>query len=183
MSARRLPCRERTPWSHFGPEDDAFDTADLDSIATIPDLRRRFPRADVSIVPYLRDLLATAESYALETGRHLDIYGAIGTLFASVVYGVGTPGGRHVYQRSPRLAVCTLTPFEPEPEPAVELPLADLGTLVVVHVDQRGPNDTLHLSGRLIRRDALPAAEDGLLLLGWEGICVPAAAPRALRLN
>ena len=181
MIAPHLPCIERTPWSHFGPEDDAFDAADLDALATLPDIRRRFPRADVTIVPYLRDLLATAESYALETGRHLDIYDAIGTLFASVVYGFGIPDRRQGRSSDP--TVCTLTPFGPDPLPVVELPLAGLGALVVVRVARRDADDSLHLSGRMIRREALPAAENGLLLLGWEGICVPAPVPRAPRLN
>ncbi|MBB3743114.1 hypothetical protein FHX10_002607 [Rhizobium sp. BK591] len=45
--------------------------------------RAKYPNAIRHLIPYFQELLALAESYHLETGRHLDVYGVIGELFGA----------------------------------------------------------------------------------------------------
>lgn len=52
------------------------------------ELRRTYPNADITLVPYFRDLLTLAESYFHDTAQHLNIYGDIGELFGAIMYGI-----------------------------------------------------------------------------------------------
>ena len=48
----------------------------------------KYPNADRSLIPVFEALLSVAEDYHLATGSHLQVYGDIGELFASITYGV-----------------------------------------------------------------------------------------------
>lgn len=50
--------------------------------------RPRFPNADLSIVSVFEDLISTAEHYHSLTGRHLQVYGDIGELYACIPHGL-----------------------------------------------------------------------------------------------
>lgn len=67
-------------------------------------------------IPYFEDLTSLAESYHLETGLHLSVYGDIGELFGAITYGIklnrtyaqgsdGRLGNDHV-------EIKTITPFK-----------------------------------------------------------------------
>ena len=76
----------------------------------------KYPNAKRSIIPYFEDLISLAESYHLETGLHLSVYGDIGELFGAITYGIelnktyaqgsdGRLGNDHV-------EIKTITPFK-----------------------------------------------------------------------
>ncbi|WP_259665659.1 hypothetical protein [Rhizobium binae] len=52
------------------------------------DGRAKYPNADTSFIPYFEELLSLAESYHLQTGRHLNVYGDIGELFGAIIFGI-----------------------------------------------------------------------------------------------
>lgn len=50
--------------------------------------RAKYPSTIRSLIPYFQELLSLAQSYHLETGRHLNVYGDIGELFGVITYGI-----------------------------------------------------------------------------------------------
>lgn len=44
----------------------------------------KYPNAIRSMIPYFEDLISLAESYHVETGLHLAVYGDIGELFGAI---------------------------------------------------------------------------------------------------
>lgn len=76
----------------------------------------KYPNSIRSMIPYYENLLYIAESYHLETGFHLSVYGDIGELFGAITYGItlnkayakgsdGRIGNDHV-------EIKTITPFQ-----------------------------------------------------------------------
>lgn len=183
MPAENTPCVERQPWHQFGPEDETVDTAELEALASLSDMRLRFPRADLTLVPYLRDLLGLAESYHYETGGHLGVYSDIGGLFAAVAYGIRPMPGADTEHRRVGTVVCTITPFFETAASAIRIRLTDLAALVVVRIRASDPEGLLRVSGQMIDREVLPASADDTLIIGWDGICVPRSADTRARLN
>ncbi len=54
----------------------------------LQDLRERFPHADPEVVEVFHDLLDDAARYRVLTGRHLDIFGELGELYAEIRFGI-----------------------------------------------------------------------------------------------
>jgi hypothetical protein len=183
MPPECTPGGERQPWHRFGPEDETVDTADLEALESLSDMRLRFPRADLTLVPYLRDLLGLAESYHFETGGHLGIYGDIGGLFAAVAYGIRPAPGAGTGRRRVDTAVCTITPFFETAASTMRISLTDVSALVVVRIRATDPEGLLRVSGQMIDREVLPASADDTLILGWDGIFVPRSPGTTARLN
>lgn len=50
--------------------------------------RAKFPKADLSLAQTFESLLSLAESHYVQTGRHLQVYGEIGELFAAITLGL-----------------------------------------------------------------------------------------------
>jgi hypothetical protein len=130
------------------------------------ELRAKYPRADVTLIPYLDDLLKLAERYFRDTGRHLQVYGDIGELFGAVMYGIklhsnyatGSDGrlGNNFVE------VKTITPFKACDEVNVRLD-RHFNKLLIVKVDEN-----FQVSGRLLDRKELPAAKGKRLRVTWK---------------
>jgi hypothetical protein len=130
------------------------------------ELRAKYPHADITLVPYLEDLLELAERYHRDTGRHLQVYGDIGELFGAVMYGIKLH--RNYAQGSDgRLGndfveVKAITPFKACDEVTVQLD-RHFNKLLIVKVDEN-----FEVSGRLLDRKELPAAKGKRLRVTWE---------------
>lgn len=74
-------------WSDFGEPEEACHSH-LAQLEYQAELRHRFPRADIALVPFLQGLLGMAEAYFAETGRHLQVYGDMGELFGAIAFGI-----------------------------------------------------------------------------------------------
>ncbi|MDI5930216.1 hypothetical protein [Rhizobium leguminosarum] len=48
--------------------------SDVEEQLQCQEWRAKYPNAIRHLIPYFQDLLALAESYHLQTGRHLDVY-------------------------------------------------------------------------------------------------------------
>ncbi|WP_234849242.1 hypothetical protein [Sinorhizobium medicae] len=62
--------------------------SDVEEQLRYQEWRAKYPNAIRSLIPYFQDLLSLAESYHVETGRHLNLYGDIGELFGAITYGI-----------------------------------------------------------------------------------------------
>lgn len=62
--------------------------SDVEEQLRYQEWRAKYPNAIRSLIPYFQDLLSLAESYHVETGRHLNVYGDIGELFGAITYGI-----------------------------------------------------------------------------------------------
>jgi hypothetical protein len=54
----------------------------------LQDLRDRFPCADPEVVQIFLDLIESAQRYRALSGRHLDIFGELGELYAEITLGI-----------------------------------------------------------------------------------------------
>ncbi|WP_223215867.1 hypothetical protein [Rhizobium herbae] len=105
--------------------------------------------------------MSLAESYHLETGRHLDVYGDIGELFGAITYGIrlnknyaqgadGRLGNDHV-------EIKTITPFKSKDEVFVKVS-GNFSKLLVVKI-----NADFQVSSRMVARSRLPKTGKPLL--------------------
>ncbi|MCV9966776.1 hypothetical protein OIU34_33455 [Pararhizobium sp. BT-229] len=130
--------------------------------------RAKYPNAIRSLIPYFLDLLSLAESYHLETGRHLDVYGVIGELFGAITYGIklnknyaqgadGRLGNDHV-------EIKTITPFKSRDEVSVKVS-GNFSKLLVVKI-----NADFEVSSRMVDRSKLPKTAKSLLKISWSDL-------------
>jgi hypothetical protein len=128
-------------------------------------LRERYPKADITLIPYFEALLKLAENYYLDTGRHLQVYGDIGELFGAIAYGIklnrnyapgadGRLGNDHV-------EIKTITPFNKHDRAIVNLG-GNFSKLLLVKI-----NESFCVSGKLIDRKALQQTKSRQVRVTW----------------
>jgi hypothetical protein len=133
----------------------------------------KYPNAKSSIIPYFEDLISLAESYHLETGLHLSVYGDIGELFGAITYGIelnktyaqgsdGRLGNDHV-------EIKTITPFKSKDVVVVDT-TRHFSKLLVVKI-----NEEFQVAGRMIDRKLLPKRTGRFLRIRWDNL---PSAPR-----
>lgn len=157
-------------WVSWDGFDTDFDDGEshLASLEREADLRFRYPKADITLIPYFQNLLAIAENYHRDTGKHLQVYGDIGELFGAITCGIKLH--RNYAQGSDgRLGndfveVKTITPFNMHDRVKVSL-AGNFSKLLVVKVDA-----DFSVSGRVIDRKRLPKSNGTHLFLTWKGI-------------
>ena len=130
--------------------------------------RAKYPKGDLALVPIFEDLLSTAEEYHSITGRHLQIYGELGELYAAITHGIKLHKAR-AQGSDGRLGddfveVKTITPFNSKNATSVKLS-GNFNKLFVVRI-----NEDFELQGRMINRSDLPKTKSGVLHLTWDGI-------------
>lgn len=130
----------------------------------------KYPNAIRSIIPYFENLTSLAESYHLETGLHLSVYGDIGELFGAITYGIklnrtyaqgsdGRLGNDHV-------EITTITPFKSKDVVEVDTS-RHFSKLLVVKI-----NAEFQVSGRIIDRKQLPKRSGRYLRIRWDDLPV-----------
>ena len=128
----------------------------------------KYPNAKRSIIPYFEDLISLAESYHLETGLHLSVYGDIGELFGAITYGIelnktyaqgsdGRLGNDHV-------EIKTITPFKTKDLVVVDT-ARHFSKLLVVKI-----NEEFQVAGRMIDRKLLPKRTGRFLRIRWDDL-------------
>lgn len=114
--------------------------------------------------------MSLAESYHVETGGHLNVYGDIGELFGAITYGIklnknyaqgadGRLGNDHV-------EIKTITPFKSKDEIAVKVS-GNFSKLLVVKI-----NADFEVSSRMVDRSKLPKTAKLFLRIRWEDLHV-----------
>lgn len=162
-------------------EDDIWDGAfyddgewvswsDVEEQLQYQEWRAKYPNAIRSLIPYFQDLLSLAESYHLETGRLLNVYGDIGELFGAITYGIklnknyaqgsdGRLGNDHI-------EIKTITPFKSKDEVVVKVS-GNFSKLLVVKI-----NADFEVSSRMVDRSKLPKTAKPFLKIRWGDLLV-----------
>lgn len=128
----------------------------------------KYPNAKRSIIPFFEGLISLAESYHLETGLHLSVYGDIGELFGAITYGIesnrayaqgsdGRLGKDHV-------EIKTITPFKSKDVVVVDT-ARHFSKLLVVKI-----NGEFQVAGRMIDRKLLPKRTGRFLRIRWDDL-------------
>ena len=128
-------------------------------------LRLKYPNADLKLVPYFRDLLTLAESYYIETGQHLNVYGDIGELFGAIMYGIklhkNNAQGSDGRLGNDFIEIKTISPTNDKGLTSVRLD-RHFNKLLVVKISEQ-----FEVSGRLVRRADLPSKTGKNVRLSW----------------
>ncbi|PIE12578.1 MAG: hypothetical protein CSA68_12495 [Rhodobacterales bacterium] len=137
--------------SVIDPEEDEYSR--LKQLEHEADLRMRYPKADLSLIPYLEDLLGLAESYYYETGKHLNVYGDIGELFGAIAFGIklhkNNAQGSDGRLGNDFVEIKTISPMSRKERKIVRLD-RHFSKLLMVKID----ND-FQIYGRLVKRGDL----------------------------
>lgn len=128
-------------------------------------LRLKYPNADLTLIPYFKDLLTLAESYFVETGHHLSVYGDIGELFGAIMYGIklhkNNAEGSDGRLGNDFIEIKTISPANAKEQTSVRLD-RHFNKLLVVKI-----GDDFEVSGRLVERASLPRRTGKNLRLSW----------------
>ncbi|MDD9718844.1 hypothetical protein PVW48_18955 [Dinoroseobacter sp. PD6] len=141
----------------------------LEELEREAELRFRYPRADLTLVPYFNDLLLLAKSYFHDTGRHLNVYGDIGELFGALHYGIKLH--RNYAQGSDGklgnefVEIKTLSPARNDDQASVRLENRHFSKLLVVRI-----LPDFSVSGRMIDRCDLPRRGGKALRIRWSNM-------------
>ncbi len=159
-------------WDDIPEEDnEEFQRRHLARLEYEAELRRRYPKADLALIPIFRDLLATAESYHLATGRHLQVYGDIGELFGAITYGIklhrNYATGSDGRLGNDFVEIKTITPFKRNDTVSVRLD-RHFSKVLVVKIGQ-----DFAVSGQLIDRKLLTVKTGGVIRLNWGNLAQP----------
>ncbi|WP_425090737.1 hypothetical protein [Tropicimonas sp. S265A] len=154
-------------WEEFGDaEDHSFSRlAELERDA---DLRQRFPKADIALVPFFLDMLSLARDYFEATGQHLNLYGDIGELYGAVAYGIRLHK-RYAMGSDGRLGkdfveIKTLVPHNTRQSCTVRLD-RHFNKLLIVRI-----SETFEVSGRLVDRSALVPRKHTRVTVPWADV-------------
>jgi len=152
--------------SDFGEADDAFffEEEEADQGA----LQRRFPNADLALVPVLQGLVEAARSFHDATGKYLQVFGDIGELFGAIMYGIALhkdyAQGSDGRLGNDFIEIKTISPFNNHDRVCVRLD-RHFSKLLVVKVY---PN--FSIGGRMKRRKDLPRRNGNILRLKWDSL-------------
>ena len=132
------------------------------------DLKRRFPKADISLIPFFENLLVLAEKYHRETGSHLQVYGDIGELFGAIEYGIKLHNN-YAQGSDGRLGddfveIKTIAPTNKKEKTSVRLD-GHFSKLLVVKIDEN-----FDVSARLVERKSLQKRGGNRLVISWDGL-------------
>ena len=127
------------------------------------ELRRNYPNADPTLIPYFQDLLTLAEAYFNDTGQHLNVCGDIGELFGAIMYGIklhkNYSQGSDVRLGNDYVEIKTNAPINGKEQTRVRLD-RHFSKLLIVKID-----DDFEVSGRLVKRANLPKRKGNNLRL------------------
>lgn len=167
----------------LGPDNAIYDDGEWISWGEIneqiqyKEWRVRYPDADLSAVSVFESLIATAESYYMITGRHLQVYGDIGELYGVITHGLKLH--RNYAQGSDGkigndfVEVKTITPFKSNDVVTLNMS-GNFSKVLIVKI-----NDQFEVCGKLIDRKALPKSRSERLSLSWNNLSSATAPKRA----
>lgn len=75
-------------WDEFGVLDPDEPQAVLPVLEWQADLQQVYPHAETSVIRQFVRLTRAAQEYNDTTGRHLNIYGALGELYGALIWGL-----------------------------------------------------------------------------------------------
>ena len=133
------------------------------------ELRHRYPKADITLIPYFLDLLALAESYFEDTGQHLNVYGDIGELFGAIMYGIklhkNYAKGSDGKMGDEFVEIKTISPANSKEMTNVRLDDRHFSRLLVVKIDK-----DFQVFGRFVKRNNLSKKGGKNIRISWNNI-------------
>ena len=159
-------------WSDRAFYDDGewVSWSDIDEQLRHKEWGAKYPNAIRSMIPYFEDLISLAESYHLETGLHLSVYGDIGELFGAITYGIKLnktyAQGSDGRLENDHVEIKTITPFKTKDVVMVDTS-RHFNKLLVVKI-----NAEFQVSGRMVSRKQLPKRSGRYLRIRWEDLAL-----------
>ena len=157
-------------WDSYddGEESEHTNYSRLEELEREAELKLRFPKADIELVPYFTDLLLLAESYYEKTGSHLQVYGDIGELFGAIEYGIklhkNYAQGSDGRLGDDFIEIKTIAPTNKNDKTRVRLD-RHFSKLLVVKIDEN-----FDVSARLVKRKSLPKRSGNQIVISWDGL-------------
>lgn len=125
----------------------------------------KYPNADRTLVPIFEDLLTLAECYHQQTGRHLNVYGDIGELYAAITLGIrlhkNYAQGSDGRLGNDFVEVKTITPFKSHDKVLVKRS-GNFNKVLIVKI-----NENFEISSQLICRKTLKKTEGKHISIRW----------------
>lgn len=149
-------------------DDEEFERSRLAQLEYEAELRFRYPKADIALIPVFRDLLELAQRYHQGTGRHLQVYGDIGELFGAITYGIelhrNYAKGSDGRLGNDFVEIKTITPFKKSDSVTVRLD-RHFNKILIVKITEE-----FEVSGKLIDRSGLPKPQGNFVRLTWQDL-------------
>lgn len=127
--------------------------------------RARFPNADLSVVSIFENLMSTAEHYHELTGRHLQVFGDIGELYACITHGLklhrNYAKGSDGRIGNDLVEVKTITPFKSNDRVTLNLD-RNFSKVLIVKISR-----DFEIASRMFDRKELPRGQGSRLVLDW----------------
>ena len=159
-------------WSDRAFYDDGewVSWSDIDEQLRHKEWGAKYPNAIRSMIPYFEDLISLAESYHLETGLHLSVYGDIGELFGAITYGIKLnktyAQGSDGRLENDHVEIKTITPFKSKDVVMVDTS-RHFSKLLVVKI-----NAEFQVSGRMVSRKQLPKRSGRYVRIRWDDLAL-----------
>lgn len=166
-------------WDDFGNYDpDEPCAAYLPVLEWEGMIKRRFPLAELPVIRQFIRLARAAEEYHDETGRYLDVYGALGELYGAMVWGIRLHKEPNAQGSDGRcenafVEIKTIGPRSTTDRVRVKLS-GHFSQLLVVKIESGAADDFFdgcRLAGRLVNRRDLTSATSGHAGITWSRAC------------
>jgi hypothetical protein len=171
-------------WEDFGDLDPDEPQALLPVLEWQADVQLHFPRAEMPVIRQFVRLTRAAQEYHETTGRHLNIYGALGELYGVMVWGIRLHRKPDVQGSDGRLGndwieIKTIGPRSATDRVTVKLS-GNFSKLLVVRIALPDPTDqdtSFRMTSRMADRKVLTAAKSGKAGIAWSRACKIGAPP------
>lgn len=160
--------------NELGPENAIWDDGEWVSWENINshlarlEFLDRFPHGNPELSPALRDLISAASGYHMQTGKHLQLHGAIGELFGAVYFGVTLhkpfAQGSDGRLGNDFVEIKTISPLKGKDIVTVKR-AGNFNRLLVVKIDE-----DYEVSGRMVDRADIEKGSGKLMRIKWSDI-------------
>lgn len=141
---------------------------EINSVLYRQELAEEYPNADPVVVEIFDDMVASALNYFDHTGRHLDIFGELGELFAEIRYGIRrhkmNAQGSDGKLGDDFVEIKTISPMKKDGLVFVKRS-GHFSRLVVVRI-----NDFYEFESKIVDRKALPKGLGKTAKVRWDSI-------------
>jgi len=175
-------------WDDFGEQDDYDPDEEHDAHLRVLEaedrLKQRYPLTDICVIRQALRLRNASAEYFNHTGKHLNVYGALGELYGAMVWGVQlhhkpNAQGSDGKLDSDFVEIKTIAPNSTSNKVKVKLSGHFNKLLIVkIHGDNliEGTGE-FEMDSRMIDRKAFTRSTSGSASMKWSRACVLGAAP------
>ncbi len=159
---------------HIWDDGDLLDWDEINRHVYLNDLRDDYPHADPEVVEAFHNLVESAARYWDLTGRHLNIFGELGELFAEVKFGIKRhrlhAAGSDGRLGNDFIEIKTIGPGSGSSKVRVKRS-GNFSKLMVVRI-----TDDYEFEARMLERKALKRGTGKFITLSWSSLPAAEAA-------